>query len=325
MLQELRGSNAALNIEIMGVNQGAYSCPPQPGNALPLLQDTDDQNVWGAWGVAWSDLRILDSQNNLFAVYNLSAYSLEVPQNRETLKSYFLAAAQLTDTDEDQLPDDWENKYFEALFAEPTDDPDSDGLDNCTEYAFGTDPLEQASHSAFHSQVVTNGTEKYLSVTFDRRMGAQVEYTVEASDDLITWSSSASKLIQTQAPQNLLRWKRHGPSGLQTHSAHHRPGACLPQSQGGAAIPVNLFSEYWPSYNTSGSLTMQSAAYNFCGSCLDKQTGSLPGRGHSSDLRQPITPTFDVSSISHPQLGWNYNSAHQLMCFGTIDDRAVAD
>ena len=74
-----------------------------------------------------------------------------------------------TDSDNDQLPDSWEQEYFDCVTcAEPTDDKDKDGLTNLDEYkqktnptkkdtdgdgysdkeeiGAGTDPLDKSSH-----------------------------------------------------------------------------------------------------------------------------------------------------------------------------------
>lgn len=47
---------------------------------------------------------------------------------------------ELSDTDDDRLPDDWEYEHFGRPEARPDDDPDGDGLTNLQEYQAGTDP-----------------------------------------------------------------------------------------------------------------------------------------------------------------------------------------
>jgi hypothetical protein len=46
----------------------------------------------------------------------------------------------ITDSDNDGLPDSWEEEYFGNLDQDADDDPDNDGFDNLEEYNNGTDP-----------------------------------------------------------------------------------------------------------------------------------------------------------------------------------------
>ena len=58
----------------------------------PVLQDTDDELVWESWEVTYRDVYILDGENRLHDVYNLTGYSLAVPENYDELRSMFIAA-----------------------------------------------------------------------------------------------------------------------------------------------------------------------------------------------------------------------------------------
>ena len=51
------------------------------------------------------DVFILDSRNQVYAVFNLTQHDLADPQNREQIKSLFLDAARIVDTDHDGLPE----------------------------------------------------------------------------------------------------------------------------------------------------------------------------------------------------------------------------
>jgi hypothetical protein len=55
------------------------------------------------------------------------------------------------DTDGDGLSDAWEQHYFGSLKANPTDDPDGDGVDNLHEFRAGTDPTDP--HSLFEVEI----------------------------------------------------------------------------------------------------------------------------------------------------------------------------
>lgn len=49
------------------------------------------------------------------------------------------------DSDNDNLPDDWEMKFFASLVQGPNDDPDNDGLNNATELSLGAFPNDSDS------------------------------------------------------------------------------------------------------------------------------------------------------------------------------------
>jgi hypothetical protein len=61
---------------------------------LPWLQDEAAVDAWTAWGVTWRDVIILDRQNVVFAVENLTVHSLADPAHREELKALLRAAGQ---------------------------------------------------------------------------------------------------------------------------------------------------------------------------------------------------------------------------------------
>jgi len=46
-----------------------------------LLQDTVEVDAWGAWQVEWRDLVILDAENKVVGVINLTDHDLELPEN----------------------------------------------------------------------------------------------------------------------------------------------------------------------------------------------------------------------------------------------------
>ena len=144
-------------------------------------------------------MRILDSQNHLYSVYNLGQHSLVEPTNREALKQLLLAAATAADTDGDQLPDDWEQKYFGDHSAKPADDPDGDGRDNFTEFAFGTNPKDAASYRPIGVTIA----QGLPTVTFRRRAGSVLDYFVEVSPDLQKWTATTSSTAKAQPLRNL--------------------------------------------------------------------------------------------------------------------------
>jgi hypothetical protein len=195
-----------LNIEILGVNailESSGNTNAELRRTLSWLQDTAEQNVWTQWEVAYRDVRILDSQGQLYAVFNLITHDLGRETNRTTLKQYFLAAAKSRDTDADGLPDDWELRYFGNLHAKPGEDPDGDGADNFTEFACGTDPTNPKSYVPIKSGLASKGQQKLLSATFKRRAGAILDYQIETSPDLQQWTPSPAEILLTRPLRNL--------------------------------------------------------------------------------------------------------------------------
>lgn len=63
------------------------------GRDLPWLQDVAVVDVWTTWGVTYRDVWVLDGDNVLYGVFNLTGTSLGVPANYDALKAMFLAAA----------------------------------------------------------------------------------------------------------------------------------------------------------------------------------------------------------------------------------------
>lgn len=56
------------------------------GRTLPFLQDTVEVDAWGSWQVEWRDIVILDANNEVVGVMNLTDYDLEVQENVELLR-----------------------------------------------------------------------------------------------------------------------------------------------------------------------------------------------------------------------------------------------
>jgi hypothetical protein len=204
LLSELKSAKTDLNIEVIGINQTGYDVFNPlifSSSRLPWLQDTARDEVWARWQVTWRDVFILDSENRVYAVYNLTEHNLAIPDNREALKHLFLQAATVSDSDQDGLPDDWELRFLGGLSAKANEDPDSDGVDNFTEFLFGTDSANPKSRSALQPELVSKGQERYLSVTFRRRAGSMFDYSIETSTDLRIWNPASA--VESQSPRNL--------------------------------------------------------------------------------------------------------------------------
>ncbi len=202
----MKAAKPDLNIEIVGINDlphAQWNYLMTNGRTLPWLQDVEDQSVWSFWNAAWRDVFILNSQNQVVSVFNLTDHRLESSANRDALKQIFLQAATMVDTDGDGLPDDWETKYFGHLHAARGEDTDGDGIDNFSEYAFGSDPRDPKSRPATTSRFITRNSRRYFEVKFRQRAGSLLDYSVETSPDLFGWTTNPTDTLAPQPTRNL--------------------------------------------------------------------------------------------------------------------------
>ena len=89
MQSELDTTDTSVPIDLFGINAvGAESGAPgmASGRTIGLLQDTEQEDVWGSWEITWRDVVILDGKNEVVAIYNLSEHNLAVPANYDSLK-----------------------------------------------------------------------------------------------------------------------------------------------------------------------------------------------------------------------------------------------
>jgi hypothetical protein len=166
------------------------------GRTLPWLQDTAQETVSARWNVTFRDFRILDSQNRVQAVFNLTDHDLSVPTNRVTLKQMLLDAARIVDSNGDGLSDDWALQYFGNASVGAEDDTNGNGLDNFTKYAFGLDPLDWSSRVPIRASLLGDGAHRTLAITFRRRAGSDLDYVIESSLHLKDWSTNGVSIVQ---------------------------------------------------------------------------------------------------------------------------------
>lgn len=171
-------------------------------SVLPWLQDTSAQSVWTRWGITYRDVLILDSFNRPVARDNLTTHDLGVQSNYDALRKALLAIATPADTDKDGLPDDWEIFWFNGLTATPTGDDDKDGFDNFTEFAFGSNPMDATSVPKVHALIARPAGKQALAATFHRFAGGAVDFIVETSPDLVTWSANPTQIFRNGGLRN---------------------------------------------------------------------------------------------------------------------------
>lgn len=63
------------------------------GRTLPWLQDVFRDPVWTAWAPTYRDVVILDAQNRVAAVFNLTEHDLQTQGEYDALKALLLSVA----------------------------------------------------------------------------------------------------------------------------------------------------------------------------------------------------------------------------------------
>jgi hypothetical protein len=190
-----------LPVDIVGVNQPQYGPSPSMYTGKPLSWIRDHNTAVGgpspasittAWSVSYRDVFILDPLNGKIEVYNLLTNDLTVAANKQTLKNKLIAAATPADTDNDKLPDYWEQWAFGTLSRNAaTTGPD--GLPALLHYAHGnTAPgsgvLPGLPRIVFLQDISGMG----VSVVWTQRRGTAFGLTMtpEFSTALASWTTT---------------------------------------------------------------------------------------------------------------------------------------
>jgi hypothetical protein len=98
MQAEVNAAATSYVVQILGVNQAgnqtAYNDPGAfcDGRDLPLLEENAGDDVWQSWAVTYRDVYILDANNELLAVYNLTQHDLGDSANYDELKQLLIDA-----------------------------------------------------------------------------------------------------------------------------------------------------------------------------------------------------------------------------------------
>lgn len=78
---------------VNGIGHESGNAQACQGRVLPWLQDVAGADVWALWQPGYRDCVVLDAQNRVHGVYNLTLHDLSLPENRAGLKALLLAAA----------------------------------------------------------------------------------------------------------------------------------------------------------------------------------------------------------------------------------------
>jgi hypothetical protein len=89
-------TQAGFDVTILGVNAiGLEAGNPSvtAGRDLAWLQDVPEESVWESWDVTYRDVIILDADNVVVGIYNVTQHNLSDPANYAELRAAFEAAA----------------------------------------------------------------------------------------------------------------------------------------------------------------------------------------------------------------------------------------
>jgi hypothetical protein len=87
---------AGLAVDILGINGVGHEAGNPTicaGRDIPWLQETVETPVWTQWGITYRDVVILDEDNIVVAIYNVTQNNLTDPAKYDELYGLFEAEA----------------------------------------------------------------------------------------------------------------------------------------------------------------------------------------------------------------------------------------
>jgi hypothetical protein len=82
---------------ILGINEAGEESENEAmceKRDIPWLQDTEEANWWGSWGITWRDVVILDRDGNEADIVNLLEHNLSSTDEYAALKALLLDVAE---------------------------------------------------------------------------------------------------------------------------------------------------------------------------------------------------------------------------------------
>jgi len=121
--------------------------------------------------------------------------------NQHIQNAYFLSEI-VTDTNENNLPDNWEAEYFDGVpDVDPSADADQDGMSNWQEFIAGTDPTNQTSELSMGSGIASEvgGTNVFV-IEWSSQDGRR--YTIESTTNLHDPFTGVASNLMANPPMN---------------------------------------------------------------------------------------------------------------------------
>lgn len=96
MQKEIDAMGLPVALQIHGINETGHERSNDAaclGKDLPWLQEVPEQPVWSDWKVTYRDVVIIDEENRVLAIYNLTEHNLDTPADYEALKTMLVGFA----------------------------------------------------------------------------------------------------------------------------------------------------------------------------------------------------------------------------------------
>ncbi|MCB1099065.1 MAG: PQQ-dependent sugar dehydrogenase [Verrucomicrobiae bacterium] len=155
-------------------------------------------SVGNLWYVERDRIRRIDfSQNRISSIVldstfadGITAIEVEAPGKLLVSNKEAVYRLQLSDSDDDRIPDnqeDVEGEPYRTGYNDLLLDEDQDGISNAAEYYFGTDPQSAGSSPDFGLRIAWSHALNRMSLIYLTQPGKN--YRVEASSDFANWSA----------------------------------------------------------------------------------------------------------------------------------------
>lgn len=181
------------------------------GRKSTWLREDENNRPWQTWRVPvssrpaqevrWRDVVILDENNEFYAVQNLTEETLSSGPNRDKLVSVLMAAATITDTDIDGIPDRWEFSNLGGIDS-GANTVLKTGQPALVAYAFSQSPVDYRRDRNVLVSVITEGTDRFLEMQYRRRLGGEGQrliYEPQISTDAENWTSPPDRWQEVSA------------------------------------------------------------------------------------------------------------------------------
>jgi hypothetical protein len=202
-----------LPVKVIGIHDLGESTNPRiyTGRKSSWLREDAANRPWQTWRVPvssrpaqevqWRDAVILDENNEFYAVQNLTEETLSNGDDRAKLKSILLAAATITDTDIDGIPDRWEFQNLGGVDNGATARL-STGQTALVAYATSQSPIDFRRERNVLVSVIKEGNQRYLEMEYRRRLGGEgkrLVYQPQLSTDGEPWTSDSESWSEISA------------------------------------------------------------------------------------------------------------------------------